>query len=119
MAEPNDPMKERMHRKVQSILEVPEHHGWVFRVAWVIGGVVLVLAGLAMTVFPGPAIVVVPVGLAMLAGVFAWARKLVSTSIDVGVDAERWAAALPLRVKVMALLVGVALAGAVAFLVLR
>ncbi len=41
----------------------------------VIGGTV-VLIGLAMTVLPGPAIIVIPSGLAILATEFAWARHL-------------------------------------------
>jgi tellurite resistance protein TerC len=39
----------------------------------VVGGTV-VLIGLAMTVLPGPAFVVIPVGLAILGLEFAWAR---------------------------------------------
>ncbi len=42
-------------------------------IAAVIGGAVLAV-GLAMVVLPGPAIVVIPVGLAILATEFAWAR---------------------------------------------
>ena len=41
----------------------------------VIGGTVI-LIGLAMTVLPGPAIVVIPVGFAILATEFAWARRV-------------------------------------------
>lgn len=72
-----------------------------------------------MTVFPGPAIVVVPVGLAMLAGVFAWACRLVSVSIDVGVDAQQWVEGLPVHVKVLGSAIGACLAAAVAALVLQ
>ncbi len=39
----------------------------------VIGGTV-VLLGVAMVVLPGPAIVVIPLGLAILGAEFAWAR---------------------------------------------
>jgi uncharacterized protein (TIGR02611 family) len=40
-----------------------------------VGGTVLLL-GLVMVVTPGPALVVVPIGLAILAVEFAWARLL-------------------------------------------
>lgn len=40
----------------------------------VIGGTIL-LIGIAMIVLPGPAIVVVPLGLAVLATEFIWARR--------------------------------------------
>jgi len=41
----------------------------------VIGGTVLAL-GIAMIVLPGPAILVIPLGLAILATEFLWARNL-------------------------------------------
>jgi hypothetical protein len=41
----------------------------------VIGGTIIVI-GLAMTVLPGPAIIVVPLGFAILATEFAWARRV-------------------------------------------
>jgi uncharacterized protein (TIGR02611 family) len=44
----------------------------------VIGFTVLV-AGMAMIVLPGPAVVVIPIGLAILATEFIWARKLLIT----------------------------------------
>ncbi len=40
----------------------------------VVGGTI-VLAGIAMLVLPGPAIVVIPLGLGVLALEFAWARR--------------------------------------------
>ena len=42
----------------------------------VIGSTVLLL-GLAMVVLPGPAVIVIPVGLGILATEFAWARRAV------------------------------------------
>ena len=41
----------------------------------VMGGTV-VLIGVAMIVLPGPAVVVIPLGLAILATEFAWAKRL-------------------------------------------
>jgi tellurite resistance protein TerC len=42
-----------------------------------IGGTVL-LAGIALLFLPGPAIVVIPAGLAILGMEFAWARRFLS-----------------------------------------
>jgi Putative transmembrane protein (PGPGW) len=42
-----------------------------------IGGTVL-LIGVALIVLPGPAFIVIPIGLAILATEFAWARRAVS-----------------------------------------
>lgn len=83
-----DEAKERMERKVDQVQRHQEGHGKVFRVLWVIAGMTIVLAGLAMTVFPGPAVVVVPVGLAMLAAEFAWARRLLTIGIEGGVEVK-------------------------------
>jgi len=43
----------------------------------VIGGTVL-LIGIALIVLPGPAFIVIPIGLAILATEFAWAGRLVA-----------------------------------------
>lgn len=40
-------------------------------------GVTIVLIGIAMVVLPGPAFIVIPVGLGILATEFAWARRAV------------------------------------------
>ena len=43
----------------------------------IIGGTVL-LIGVALIVLPGPALIVIPVGLAILATEFAWARRAIN-----------------------------------------
>jgi tellurite resistance protein TerC len=43
----------------------------------IIGGTVL-LIGVALIVLPGPAFIVIPIGLAILATEFAWARSVVT-----------------------------------------
>ncbi|MGH8129342.1 MAG: PGPGW domain-containing protein [Steroidobacteraceae bacterium] len=60
---------------------------WARRIAVaVIGGSILLL-GVAMVVLPGPAIIVIPIGLGVLGLEFAWARywlrKLRATAQDV------------------------------------
>ncbi|MDQ3198069.1 MAG: PGPGW domain-containing protein [Verrucomicrobiota bacterium] len=55
----------------------------------IIGGTV-VLFGLALVVLPGPAVVVVPLGLALLATEFAWARRLIKRGGDFWGRARRW-----------------------------
>ena len=56
-------------------------HGRVYRVMWVVTGAILVLAGVAMLVLPGPAFVVIPIGLAMLAMEFAWAENALEKAL--------------------------------------
>jgi hypothetical protein len=40
-------------------------------------GITVVLLGVALLVLPGPAFIVIPIGLAILATEFAWARRAV------------------------------------------
>lgn len=61
----------------------------VVRVLMIIVGFTLVLAGLAMLVLPGPAFVVIPVGLALLSLEFAWAERLLEQAIEQGEVAKR------------------------------
>ena len=41
-------------------------------------GFTVLLAGLAMTALPGPAFIVIPLGLGILATEFIWARRLLT-----------------------------------------
>lgn len=40
-------------------------------------GITVLLIGIAMLVLPGPAVIVIPVGLAILASEYAWARRII------------------------------------------
>ncbi len=44
----------------------------------VIGFTILAI-GIAMIVLPGPAVVVIPIGLAILASEFIWAKRILTT----------------------------------------
>lgn len=48
---------------------------WLRRIAIAIAGGAVLLVGIAMIVLPGPAIVMIPAGLAILGLEFAWARR--------------------------------------------
>ena len=48
-------------------------------VIFVIGGTVL-LTGIALLVLPGPALAVIPAGLAILAAEFSWARRALANA---------------------------------------
>ncbi|MGQ0384505.1 MAG: PGPGW domain-containing protein [Gammaproteobacteria bacterium] len=60
---------------------------WARRIVVAVIGGTITLIGVAMVVLPGPAIVVVPLGLGVLGLEFAWARhwlrKLRTTATDV------------------------------------
>jgi tellurite resistance protein TerC len=60
---------------------------WARRIVVAVIGGTIVALGIAMIVLPGPAVVVVPIGLGVLGLEFAWARhwlrKLRATASDV------------------------------------
>ena len=53
-------------------------------------GSTVVLFGLALAILPGPAVLVVPLGIAILATEFAWARRLIKRGGAVWKNARRW-----------------------------
>jgi len=55
-------------------------------------GTVVVAAGVLMLVTPGPAVVVIPLGLAILALEFTWAENLLEKSLEQAERAKRTAA---------------------------
>lgn len=91
-----------------------DRHGVVVHVLWIGVAVILILAGLAMTVLPGPAAVVVPAGLAMLAVVFGWARRLLLAGVDHGADALEHVRQTETWVKVLTAAIVVCAVGGVA-----
>jgi len=50
---------------------------YVRKVVIAVIGTTVLLLGLALIILPGPAFVVIPVGLAILASEFAWARWVI------------------------------------------
>lgn len=59
------------------------------RIAVFIVGSTVVLFGIALLVLPGPAVVVIPIGLAILATEYAWARRwlrIIRESAEKGAD---------------------------------
>ena len=64
----------------------------LFRIAFGIGGVIVTLAGVIMLVTPGPAFVLIPIGLAMLSMEFVWAERLLVMSLEQAAVAQDMAA---------------------------
>lgn len=52
------------------------------KIVVLIAGVTLLVVGVAMMVLPGPATVVIPLGLALLGTEFLWARRLLKYILD-------------------------------------
>ena len=79
-------------RRLRARRDRYQRRGTVYKVAFVAIGVTVTVAGLAMVIFPGPAFLVIPIGLAMLALQFAWAERLLEKAIQRGEVAKRKAA---------------------------
>jgi uncharacterized protein (TIGR02611 family) len=63
----------------------------VVRVLYMLVGFTLLLGGLGMLVLPGPAFVVIPVGLAILSLEFVWAEGLLDRALEKGEVARKTA----------------------------
>lgn len=83
-----DRERPRILQKLEARREAYRDKGRLYRLVWVIAGVIVVLAGVAMVVFPGPAVVVIPLGLAMLSFEFAWAQHLLDKGVDGGLQVK-------------------------------
>ena len=64
----------------------------LFRIAFGAAGMVVTLAGVIMLVTPGPAFVLIPIGLAMLSMEFVWAERLLVKSLEQAAVAQEKAA---------------------------
>lgn len=70
--------------------EIHKQLHWAPRVIVVTFGFLVLLAGLAMLVLPGPAILVIPIGLAILSLEFLWAEMLLDRALESGVSFGGW-----------------------------
>jgi uncharacterized protein (TIGR02611 family) len=109
---------ERMRDALAERRAAHARRGRIYRTLFVIAGASVTLAGLAMLVLPGPAFVVIPVGLAMLALEFTWAERLLDKALEQADVAQRKAAETTPAQRVLggiatALAAGAALAAAV------
>jgi uncharacterized protein (TIGR02611 family) len=87
----------------------------VYRIAFAIAGSLVLLAGIVMLVTPGPAFVLIPGGLAMLALEFAWAERALDHALARAQAAQEKAASSSIAQRLAGAFAGVAvLAAAVA-----
>ncbi len=75
----------RKRRLLDGVRERREKHlerSRIVRVVVAIFGFLVVLAGLAMLVLPGPGLLVIAIGLGILALEFVWAERLLERTVD-------------------------------------
>jgi uncharacterized protein (TIGR02611 family) len=74
----------------------------LYRIGFGVLGVLVLVAGLVMLVTPGPAFVLIPIGLAMLSMEFVGAERLLDRSLEQAAIAQEKAAQATRRQRVLA-----------------
>jgi uncharacterized protein (TIGR02611 family) len=105
--------RSRWADKLDEWRERYEQRGKLYRIGWVTVGVFVTLAGCAMLLLPGPAFVVIPIGLAMLAMEFAWAEAALEKALIQAEKAQTAAKQASTKQKVFTVLACVFVAAAV------
>jgi uncharacterized protein (TIGR02611 family) len=92
MATTDDAHVPEFVRRLRAQRERHAERSRVVRVLFVLVGFTVLLAGLAMLVTPGPAFVIIPIGLALLSLEFRWAEHALDRSLLEAEKARRRAA---------------------------
>lgn len=95
-AAPERPRREpssepKLVRKLRARQEEHRGRGKLYRALFVLLGLVVLAVGIAMLALPGPAFVVIPIGLAILSLEFAWAGRALEKAIEQAEKAKRTA----------------------------
>jgi uncharacterized protein (TIGR02611 family) len=101
----------KLIEKLEARRETHRERSRLFRIAFGIVGIVVLVGGLVMLVTPGPAFVLIPIGLAMLSLEFVWAERLLEKSLEQAQIAQQKAAQ---TTRTQRILVGIATALAIA-----
>jgi hypothetical protein len=116
-------MTEELRQDIQRRVHAVQRHyhdgGRAYRAAWIALAAVVIVVGLAMTVLPGPASIVIPVGLAMLAVRYRWAQWALRQTIDRGVRLQRRLAKASPAARIVSTLSALAVLSGIALVVLR
>ena len=112
------PEPSRLRELIEKLEDRREHHrehGTLYRVAFAVAGFTVLLGGIAMLLLPGPALLVIPIGLAMLALEFAWAEEMLETAVEKAEAAGRAAEETSKKQRIVGFVaIGIAVAAAVA-----
>jgi uncharacterized protein (TIGR02611 family) len=82
----------KLIQRLEAQRETHRDRNRVVRVAFGIAGALVLLGGVVMLVTPGPAFVLIPIGLAMLSLEFMWAERLLERSLEQAQIAQEKAA---------------------------
>ena len=82
----------KLIEKLEERRETHRKRNRLFRIGFGIAGLLVLLTGIVMLVTPGPAFVLIPIGLAMLSLEFVWAERLLEKSLEQAQMAQEKAA---------------------------
>ncbi len=102
----------KLIEKLEARRETHRDRGRIYRIGFAVVGAAVLLGGLIMLVTPGPAFVLIPIGLAMLAMEFAWAERMLDRSLEQAQIAREKAAQTSRTQKVFGTLAGLLALGA-------
>jgi uncharacterized protein (TIGR02611 family) len=92
----------KLVEKLEARRETHRERHLAFRLGFGAVGALILLAGLVMLVTPGPAFVLIPIGLAMLSMEFVWAERLLDRSLEQAAKAQQKAAETTTTQRVLA-----------------
>jgi uncharacterized protein (TIGR02611 family) len=106
-------MEERRPRpklveRLEARRETHHQRSRLYRIGFTTLGMLILLGGVVMLVTPGPAFVLIPIGLAMLALEFTWAERLLEKSLQQAQIAQEKAANTTTLQRVLGVLAGLA-----------
>jgi uncharacterized protein (TIGR02611 family) len=91
-ADPPRPSKPRIVQRLEAQRDRHRQRSFVVRALYIAVGFTLLLGGIGMLVLPGPAFLVIPIGLAVLSLEFAWAEEMLERALEQGAIAKQKAA---------------------------
>jgi uncharacterized protein (TIGR02611 family) len=107
-------MEERQRRPRPKFVEKLEakredhlRRGIFYRIVFGVAGAIVLVGGVIMLVTPGPAFVLIPIGLAMLSMEFAWAAAALDKALEQAQVAQEKAAQTTLRQRIFGIAAGV------------
>ena len=108
----------KLIEKLEARRETHRERSRLFRIAFGLVGLVVLLGGVVMLVTPGPAFVLIPIGLAMLSLEFVWAERLLEKSLEQAQIAQEKAAQTTSTQRVLGAIAGLLAIGACVLAVL-
>jgi uncharacterized protein (TIGR02611 family) len=96
----------KLIEKLEARRATHRERGRIFRIAFGLVGLLVLIGGVIMLVTPGPAFVLIPIGLAMLSLEFVWAERLLEKSLEQAQIAQEKAAQTTRTQRILGVIAG-------------